>query len=103
MADINNDGFLDIFTTEMLPESDYRLKTTIRFDDYNVLNSKLKNDYHHQFTSNCLQLNNGDGTFREIAQLAGLNATGWSWGALRFDFDNEQTRTFWNISAAGRC
>ena len=89
MADINNDGFLDIFTTEMLPESDYRLKTTIRFDDYNVLNSKLKNDYHHQFTSNCLQLNNGDGTFSEIAQLAGVNATGWSWGALSFDFDND--------------
>ena len=33
MADINNDGYLDIFTTEMLPESDYRLKTTIKFDE----------------------------------------------------------------------
>ncbi len=89
MADINNDGWLDIFTTEMLPESDFRLKTTIKFDDYDVLNAKNQLDYHHQFTSNCLQLNNHDGTFSEIAQLAGVDATGWSWGALSFDFDND--------------
>ncbi|MBS1597282.1 MAG: VCBS repeat-containing protein [Bacteroidetes bacterium] len=89
IADINNDGALDIFTTEMLPESDYRLKTTIKFDEYNVYNAKLQNDYHHQFTSNCLQLNNNDGTFSEISQLSGVDATGWSWGALSFDFDND--------------
>jgi hypothetical protein len=52
MADINNDGWLDIFTTEMLPESDYRLKTTIKFDEYDVVNAKNQLDYHHQFTSN---------------------------------------------------
>lgn len=89
MIDINNDGWLDVFTTEMLPESDFKLKTTIKFDDYDVQNARLQNDFHHQFTSNCLQLNNGDGTFSEIAQLAGLDATGWSWGALGFDFDND--------------
>ncbi|MBS1915067.1 MAG: VCBS repeat-containing protein [Bacteroidetes bacterium] len=89
MADINNDGCLDIFTTEMLPESDYRLKTTIKFDDYDVVNAKNQLDYHHQFTSNCLQLNNDDGSFSEIAQLSGVDATGWSWGALSFDFDND--------------
>jgi len=89
MADINNDGYLDIFTTEMLPEADYRLKTTIKFDDYDVVNAKNQLDYHHQFTSNCLQLNNHDETFSEIAQLAGVDATGWSWGALSFDFDND--------------
>ncbi|MBA4166098.1 MAG: VCBS repeat-containing protein [Chitinophagaceae bacterium] len=89
MVDINNDGLLDIFTTEMLPENDYKLKTNIKFDDYDVQNARLQNDFHHQFTSNCLQLNNGDGTFSEVAQLAGVDATGWSWGALSFDFDND--------------
>jgi hypothetical protein len=89
MADINNDGWLDVFTSEMLPESDYRLKTTVKFDDYDVQNAKNQLDFHHQFTSNCLQLNNHDGTFSEIAQLAGVDATGWSWGALSFDFDND--------------
>ncbi len=89
IADINNDGFLDIFTTDMLPESDYRLKTTTRFDDYDVNNAKLRNDFHHQLEKNCLQLNNGDGTFSEIADMAGVMATDWSWGALSFDFDND--------------
>jgi enediyne biosynthesis protein E4 len=89
MADINNDGWLDIFTTEMLPESDYRLKTTIKFDEYDVVNAKNQLDYHHQFTSNCLQLNNQDGTFSDIAQLSGADATGWSWGALIFDLNND--------------
>lgn len=89
MADINNDGLLDVFTTDMLPEGDYRLKTTTHFDDYDVNNAKLKNDFHHQLEKNCLQLNNGDGTFSEIADLAGVEATDWSWGALSFDFDND--------------
>ncbi len=89
MADINNDNYLDIFTTEMLPESDYRLKTTIKFDEFDIVNAKNQLDYHHQFTSNCLQLNNQDGTFSDIAQLSGADATGWSWGALIFDLNND--------------
>lgn len=89
MVDINNDGWLDVFTTDMLPESDKRLKTTTKFDDYDVNNAKLKNDFHHQLQKNCLQLNNGDGTFSEIADYAGVEATDWSWGALSFDFDND--------------
>lgn len=89
MIDFNNDGWLDIFTTDMLPETDERLKTTTKFDNYNPQDAKLKNDFHHQFASNCLQLNNGDGTFSEIADLAGVEATDWSWGALSFDFNND--------------
>ena len=89
MIDINNDGWLDVFTTDMLPEGDLRLKTTTKFDDYNVYNAKLKNDFHHQFSANALQLNNGDGTFSEIAAMAGVEATDWSWGALSFDFNND--------------
>ncbi len=89
MADINNDGWLDIFTAEMLPENDYRLKTTLKFDSYDVQNARNKLDFHHQFTGNTLQLNNADGTFSEIAQLAGVDATGWSWGTLCFDFTND--------------
>ena len=32
MIDINNDGWLDVFTTDMLPEGDQRLKTTTKFE-----------------------------------------------------------------------
>ena len=52
-------------------------------------NARNKFDFHHQFTCNSLQLNNHDGSFSEIAQLGGVDATGWSWGALSFDFDND--------------
>ena len=71
----------------MLPEGDYRLKTTTKFDNYDVNNAKLQNDFHHQLEKNCLQLNNGDGTFSEIADMAGVEATDWSWGALTFDIE----------------
>ncbi|MDE3247236.1 MAG: VCBS repeat-containing protein, partial [Bacteroidota bacterium] len=71
MADINNDGWQDVFTAEMLPESDYRLKTTLKFDEFDMQNARNRLDFHHQFTGNCLQLNNQDGTFSEIAQLSG--------------------------------
>jgi enediyne biosynthesis protein E4 len=94
IADINNDGYLDVFTTDMLPEHDVRLKTTIKFEDFDVHNAKLNNDFHHQFTQNCLQLNNGDGTFSEIAAYARIEATDWSWGALSFDFDNDGWKDF---------
>ncbi len=89
MADINNDGYQDIITAEMLPEADYRLKTTVKFDDYDVQSARNAFDFHQQFTSNSLQLNNQNGTFSEIAQLAGVEATGWSWSALGFDFNND--------------
>ncbi|MEX1185751.1 MAG: VCBS repeat-containing protein [Gemmatimonadaceae bacterium] len=87
MADINNDGWLDIYVTDMLPEDDYRLKTTGSFEGWDVYQTKVRNDYHHQFTRNTLQLNNANGTFSEIGQLSGVARTDWSWSALIADFD----------------
>ena len=52
MADIDNDGWLDLYVTDMLPEDDYRLKTTSTFEDWDGYQAKLKNDYHHQFMRN---------------------------------------------------
>lgn len=89
VADINNDGLPEIFTTDMLPGDDYRLKTLGAFDNIDVYNKKLDLDYYHQFMKNCLQLNNGNGTFSEIANYSGVDATDWSWGALFFDADND--------------
>ncbi|WP_064198563.1 MULTISPECIES: VCBS repeat-containing protein [Emticicia] len=89
IADINNDGNLDIFVTDMLPGDDRRLKTTSVFEGYNLVDLKLKRGFWHQYMRNNLQLNNGDGTFSEVGQLAGVHATDWSWGALIFDMDND--------------
>ncbi|MGZ8557967.1 MAG: VCBS repeat-containing protein [Chitinophagaceae bacterium] len=88
-GDINNDGYPDIFTTDMLPGDDYRLKTTLAFEDINVYRLKQKNGIYHQFFQNTLQLNNKNGKFADIANYAGVAATDWSWGGLMFDADND--------------
>jgi len=87
IADLNNDGWPDVYTTDMLPEDDYRLKTTSSFEGWDVYQAKLQNGYHYQFMRNMLQLNNGDGTFSDIGQMAGVARTDWSWSALIADLD----------------
>lgn len=89
LADLDNDGLPDIFSTDMLPDDDYRLKTLSSFETYDVYQLRLQNGYYHQFMRNMLQLNNGDGTFIEVGELAGVSATDWSWGALMADFNND--------------
>ncbi len=89
IADINNDGYPEIFTTDMLPEDDYRLKTLGAFDNIDLYNAKFKAGFYHQYVKNCLQLNNRNGKFLDIANYAGVSATDWSWGALMFDMDND--------------
>src|SRR5688572_3008471 len=89
VADLDNDGKMDLITTDMLPEDEYRLKTMNRFEEYHVESMKYRSSFHYQYPQNCLQLNNGKGQFSEIGWYAGVSATDWSWGALIFDFDND--------------
>jgi len=92
IADINNDGFVDIFSTDMLPTNHERLKKTTVFNDYKLEDLKYRADYHFQYTQNCLQINQQDGSFQEAAHFKGVAATDWSWAALLFDFDNNGTK-----------
>jgi enediyne biosynthesis protein E4 len=87
VADIDNDGWPDVYTTDMLPEDEYRLKTTAMFEGWDIYQTKVRNGYHHQFMRNMLQRNNGDGTFTDVGQMAGVARTDWSWGALIVDLD----------------
>ena len=89
MADINNDGYPEIFVTEMLPETEDRYKTKMTFENWDRYQYNVTNGYYHQFTRNMMQLNNGDGTFSEIGRMLGVEATDWSWGALIADYDND--------------
>jgi hypothetical protein len=92
VADVDNDGWPDVYTTDMLPEDDRRLKTTSQFDDWNAYQTKVRNGFHHQTMRNMLQRNNRDGTFSDIGQIAGVSRTDWSWSALIADFDNDGRR-----------
>ncbi len=92
IADINNDGYPDIFSTDMLPEEDFRVKTLVAFETYDIYQLRLTNGYYHQFMRNMLHINNKDGSFSEVGQLAGVSATDWSWGGLIADFDNDANK-----------
>ncbi|MEB2775669.1 VCBS repeat-containing protein [Algoriphagus sp. D3-2-R+10] len=92
IADINGDGLLDIFVTDMLPEPQARLKQVTTFENWDKFQFNKTHGYHYQFSRNMLHINNGDGTFSEIGRLANVEATDWSWGALMFDMDNDGLR-----------
>jgi enediyne biosynthesis protein E4 len=86
-ADFNNDAFPDLMAMDMLPEDPQILKSAQAEDAYDVYNFKINFGFNHQFARNSLQLNNRDGTFSEIALLAGVAATDWSWSTFFADFD----------------
>ncbi len=89
IADINNDGWADIFTLDMLPEDNKRQKLLLAPDKYEKFDLNLRSGFHYQYMRNMLQLNNGNGTFSEIGQFAGISNTDWSWAALLADYDND--------------
>lgn len=89
VGDVNNDGRPDLFTTDMIPDEDYRLKTTGTFDHFELYQSKLKAGLFHQFVKNSLQLNRGDGHFSDVSYYSGVQGTDWSWGAVFWDADND--------------
>jgi enediyne biosynthesis protein E4 len=91
IADYNNDGQLDLVTVDMLPPAEKTLKTY--GSDENPDTYKVKLDirgYQKQYSKNCLQRNNGNGTnFSETSLISGVSATDWSWAPLFADFDND--------------
>lgn len=89
LADINNDTYVDLFVTEMLPGDYKRLKSVTTFENFDKYSYNVKNGYYHQFTRNTLQLNNQNQSFSEIGRYSGVEASDWSWGALIFDMDND--------------
>ncbi|MCY7378662.1 MAG: VCBS repeat-containing protein [Gemmatimonadaceae bacterium] len=87
VADLDNDLWPDVYTTDMLPDDDVRLKTTSMSEGWDVYRARIRNGYHHQFMRNMLQRNNRDGTFSDVGQMAGVSRTDWSWSALIADLD----------------
>ncbi|MBE7177991.1 MAG: VCBS repeat-containing protein [Mucilaginibacter polytrichastri] len=89
VADINNDGLPDILTLDMLPEDNRRQKLLQLQENYEAFELMQEQKLQNQYMRNMLQLNNGDGTFSEIGQFAGVSNTDWSWSPLIADFDND--------------
>ena len=89
IADINNDGYMDLMTLDMFPEDETVEKSSAGEDPLDIYLYKLQFGYFNQYSRNCLQLNIGGEKFIDIAALAGVAATDWSWGTLINDFDGD--------------
>ncbi len=99
VADINNDGLFDFISVDMNPEGNYRKKMMMDANKYHQVSNLLSYGYMIQYVKNTLQVNQGqrlnggdtigDPVFSEVAFLAGVAQTDWSWAPLMADFDND--------------
>jgi hypothetical protein len=89
VTDINNDGWADIYTVDMLPEDNERQKLLYGPENYEHWALMVLNGFYFQNMRNMLHLNNTNGTYSEIGQFSGVSNTDWSWAPLFADFDND--------------
>jgi len=91
IADYNNDGQLDVISLDMLPDDEKILKSYGSDLNANIYTHKIiRNGFQYQYSKNCLQRNNGNGSsFSETSLLSGVAATDWSWSPLFADWDND--------------
>ncbi|WP_168796293.1 VCBS repeat-containing protein [Flagellimonas onchidii] len=88
-ADFNNDGYMDLFQSDMMSDSNIGKKTNMSAMNPEIFNEALTSGLHYQFMRNTLQLNNGNGTFSDIAEISGVGYTDWSWAPLFVDLNND--------------
>jgi enediyne biosynthesis protein E4 len=102
IADINNDGLVDVMELDMAPADNHRLKMMNNTINYSTFQNSEKFGYMHQYVRNVLQVNRGPRvlsndsigvpTFSEVAYFSGVAQTDWSWAPLLIDVDNDGWR-----------
>lgn len=102
VADINNDGLMDVITLDMLPEQHKRRKLMSGSHSYDMFQMAKKFGYGHQYMRNMVHYNNGNGTFSEIGQLMGIDRTDWSWAPLITDFNNDGNNDIFITNGYGK-
>ncbi|RME13047.1 MAG: hypothetical protein D6816_00305, partial [Bacteroidetes bacterium] len=89
-GDVNHDLYPDVVVVEMLSEDHLREKVQMSMqsvDRFQYLVDSMGYQYYQM--RNFLHLNNGNETFSDIGQMAGIHKTDWSWSAFFFDADND--------------
>lgn len=99
IIDLDNDGDSEVVTVDMLPEDNYRRKTMLSPNKYSDYSNNQRYGFKHQYVRNTLNLNNGwtetaknESIFTDVAFMAGVAATDWSWTPIVADFDNDADR-----------
>lgn len=96
IADFNNDGFQDLAVVDMATSDHFRGKTLMASMDSKAFNSYVKIlKYQYQYMFNSFQINNGDGTFSNIAGFTGVQKTDWSWAALFADMNGDGLKDYY--------
>jgi len=88
-ADFNNDGWIDLLTVDMMAETNRRKKTNMSAMNPTAFAMNVEVGRHYQYMQNVLQVNNGNNTFSDVAEMGGLAYTDWSWSALFGDVNND--------------
>lgn len=98
VGDVNNDGRLDVATTEMQPFYNKRKKLFQSANNYNTYVYTRQYKYEYQYARNTLQINQGEDPatklplFSDLSMYAGVHETDWSWSLLMADMDNDGWR-----------
>ncbi|WFO15527.1 VCBS repeat-containing protein [Cellulophaga baltica 4] len=94
IADVNNDGHLDIFQVDMDANTNRRKKANMASMNPTLFWNVVDAGFHYQYMQNSFQLNSGiyeKGVpfFSDVSRITGTSSTDWSWGPLFADFDND--------------
>ncbi len=101
-ADVNNDGYIDLFTLDMLPAGSMEQKLVAgphNYEKYKLLETR---GFYYQTTRNMLQMNAFGKYFTETGQYAGVSSTNWSWSPLLCDFDNDGLKDIFITDGYGK-
>ncbi len=88
LLDINNDGEMDLFVNDMMYEDVKMVKQQQSYLNYDLVLTGRQYGYHDQFKYNSLQVKMEDGLYSNMSFLTETDKTGWSWGVLSADYDN---------------
>jgi enediyne biosynthesis protein E4 len=110
VADVNNDGWPDILTLDMQPETNERKKMMYSFLTEQRHQLEMDKGYEPQYIHNMLQLSNGvrrvegrtEPFYSEVSEMAGVAETDWSWSALMADLDNDGWKDVFITNGLGR-
>ncbi|MFT5127722.1 MAG: hypothetical protein ACI8W8_001329, partial [Rhodothermales bacterium] len=87
IGDINNDGLMDLFATDMAGTNHYKSKMAM--GDMDKSRWFLEWAEPRQYMRNALYLNSGTVRFQEAANLYGVSASDWTWSPRFGDYDND--------------